>query len=108
MSSASEVKTATRPDRRTTVAHSMASCRAPGTAAAYATRAGAAGSRVGSEIPPLYGRLRCAGAHQLSSSSMRNPRIIDGLLPIGGGDGACGQTGAIGWLMVGDICCWLP
>lgn len=42
-------------------------------------------------------------SRQLSSSSMRKPRIGDGAWPIG--DGPCGRTGAIGWVIAGDICC---
>jgi hypothetical protein len=50
-------------------------------------------------------RLRVAHAYarQLSSSSIRKPRIGDGACCIG--CGACGRTGAIGWVIAGDICC---
>ncbi len=49
---------------------------------------------------------RARGRRQLSSSSIRKPRIGDGACCIG--CGACGRTGAIGWVIAGDICCWPP
>ena len=45
-------------------------------------------------------------APQLSSSSIRKPRIGVGACCIG--CGACGRTGAIGCVIAGDICCWPP
>ncbi|MDQ0842168.1 hypothetical protein QFZ68_001848 [Streptomyces sp. V1I6] len=58
--------------------------------------------------PAVCRRLRAlrAQARQLSSSSIRKPRIGDGACCIG--CGACGRTGAIGWVIAGDICCWPP
>ena len=53
---------------------------------------------------PANVRLRRRG--QLSSSSIRKPRIGDGACCIG--CWPCGRTGAIGCVMAGDICCWPP
>ncbi len=46
---------------------------------------------------------RATARRQLSSSSIRKPRIGAGACCIG--CGACGRTGAIGWVIAGDICC---
>ena len=56
--------------------------------------------------PERRRRLRRTRGRQLSSSSMRKPRIGEGACCIG--DGPCGRTGAIGWVIAGDICCWPP
>lgn len=74
----------------------------------HSTRVKRAGPRIDIRGPALnaadaQGVLE---AGQLSSSSIRNPRIGEGAWPIG--DGPCGRTGAIGWVMAGDICCWPP
>ncbi len=51
-------------------------------------------------------RSALRGPRQLSSSSMRKPRIGLGACCIG--CGLCGRTGAIGWVIAGDICCCPP
>ncbi|CAM5730907.1 hypothetical protein SFUMM280S_11004 [Streptomyces fumanus] len=64
------------------------------------------GPRVENPGPALNGAddqavLQPARRRQLSSSSIRNPRIGDGACPMG--EGPCGRTGAIGCVIAGDI-----